>query len=210
MIRRFIALGDSFTEGVGDLLEGVPLRSAPDWLADWMRAANPGMRYTNLATRGLRAAEIRSHQMQRGLNLGPDLVSVVAGANDCLRGPFSADSLKAELTLMFGAFEGIGAQIFTASLPNFTLRLELPDGVRMRLRRNLETANRILRDLAGRYGAIFFDLWESDLDKNPALWSEDGVHPNALGYLEAAKAVAPLLEAHGIKVGTSFGTTIVE
>jgi lysophospholipase L1-like esterase len=95
----------------------------------------------------------------------------------------------------------MGARIFTASLPNFTLRLELPDGVRVRLRRNLETANRILHDLPRRYETIFFDFWESDLDKNPALWSQDGVHPNALGYLEIAKAVAPVLEAYGIKVG---------
>ncbi|HEU4742577.1 MAG TPA: SGNH/GDSL hydrolase family protein [Meiothermus sp.] len=201
MIHHFVALGDSFTEGVGDPLECVPLRSAHDWLAEWMMAANPRMRYTNLATRGLRAAEVRSQQMQRGLNLQPDLVSIVAGANDCLRGPFSADGLKAELSLMFGAFEGMGARIFTASLPNFTLRLELPDGVRERVKRNLEVTNHIIHDLARRYETIFFDFWESDLDKNPALWSQDGVHPNALGYLEIAKAVAPVLEAYGIKVG---------
>lgn len=63
MIHHFVALGDSFTEGVGDPVKGIPLRSTHDWLADWMRAASPNMRYTNLATRGLRAAEIRSQQM---------------------------------------------------------------------------------------------------------------------------------------------------
>lgn len=198
MIHHFVALGDSFTEGVGDPVKGIPLRSTHDWLADWMRAASPNMRYTNLATRGLRAAEIRSQQMPRGLNLQPDWVSIIAGANDALRGPFQPDGLRAELNLMFGAFEGIGARILTATLPNFTLRLELPDPLQERVKHNLEAANGLIRELARRHGALCFDFWESDLDKNPALWSEDGVHPNARGYLETAKVMAPVLEQHGI------------
>lgn len=197
-MRHFVALGDSFTEGVGDPVKGIPLRSTHDWLADWMRATSPNMRYTNLATRGLRAAEIRSQQMPRGLNLQPDWVSIIAGANDALRGPFQPDGLRAELNLMFGAFEGIGARILTATLPNFTLRLELPDPLQVRVKHNLEAANGLIRELARRHGALCFDFWESDLDKNPALWSEDGVHPNARGYLETAKVMAPVLEQHGI------------
>lgn len=197
MIRHFVALGDSFTEGIGDPVEGVELRSAHDWVAEWMKAIHPEMQYTNLAERGLRAAEIRSQQLQRALNLWPDFVSIIAGANDCLRGPFNADALKAELGLMFGAFEGT-AQLFTATLPNFTLRLELPEGVRARLLRNLQTTNAIITELAERHGAIFYDFWGNDSEENLALWSEDRVHPNALGYLEIAKRVGPLLESHGI------------
>lgn len=200
MIRQFVALGDSFTEGVGDPVEGIPLRSAHDWLAEWMQAANPGLRYANLASRGLRAGEIRAQQLQRGLSLGPDFVSIVAGANDCLKGPFSAERVQAELNLMFGAFQSVGARLFTATLPNFTLRLELPDGVRERVKRNLEAASGIIRELARRYDALFLDFWESPLDRDPSLWSEDGVHPNARGYLEVARQVAAVLERHGIGV----------
>lgn len=210
MIRCFVALGDSFTEGVGDTpgasgylsrqTPEIPLYSAHHWLALWMRAANPSLKYTNLAERGLCVAEVRAQQMQRALNLQPDFVSIVAGANDCLRGPFSAERVRAEFELMLGAFQSIGARIFTATLPNFTLHLDLPGGFRRRLERNLEATNRIIRELAGCYEAIFFDFWESDLNHRAELWSQDGVHPNALGYLETAKAVVPLLRAHGIEV----------
>ncbi len=199
-MRHFVALGDSFTEGVGDPVEGIPLRSAHDWLAQWMRTANPSLRYTNLASRGLRAGEIRAQQLQRGLSLGPDFASVIAGANDCLKGPFSAERLRAELNLMLGAFQSVGARIFTSTLPNFTLRLELPDGVRERVKRNLQTTNDLIRDLARQHGAVFFDFWEHPLEYDGALWSEDGVHPNARGYLEIARQVAPVLERHGIVV----------
>ena len=197
-MRHFVALGDSFTEGVGDPVEGIPLRSAHDWLAEWMQAANPGLRYASLASRGLRAAEIRAQQLQRGLSLEPDFVSVIAGANDCLKGPFSAERLRAELNLMLGAFQSVGARLFTATLPNFTLRLELPDPLRERVKRNLQTTNDLIRDLARRYDAMFFDFWEHPLEHDPTLWSEDGVHPNARGYLEIARQVAPVLERHGI------------
>ncbi len=210
MIRYFVALGDSFTEGVGDTpgasgclsrqTPEIPLYSAHHWLALWMRAANPSLKYTNLAERGLRVAEVRAQQMQRALNLQPDFVSIVAGANDCLRGPFSAERVRAELERILGAFQSVGARIFTATLPNFTLHLDLPGGFRQRLGRNLEAANSIIRELAGRYEAIFFDFWESGLNHRAELWSQDGVHPNALGYLETARTVAPLLRAHGIEV----------
>jgi lysophospholipase L1-like esterase len=199
-MRHFVALGDSFTEEVGDPVEGIPLRSAHDWLAQWMRAASPDLRYTNLAGRGLRVAEIRAQQMQRGLSLGPDFVSIVAGANDCLKGPFGAERLRAELNLMFGAFQSIGARLFTATLPDFTLRLELLDGVRERVRRNLEAAGGIIRELARQHDAICFDFWGHPLEHDASLWSEDGVHPNARGYLEVARQVAPVLERHGIVV----------
>lgn len=204
-MRHFVALGDSFTEGIGDPVEGIRLQSAFDWLAQWMQAANPGLRYTNLASRGLRAAEIRAQQMQRGLGLGPDFVSVVAGANDCLKGPFSAERLRAELNLMLGAFQSVGARLFTATLPDFTLRLELPNGVRERVRRNLEAAGGVIRELAHQHGAVCFDFWGHPLERDPTLWSADGVHPNARGYLEVARQVAVVLEQHGIAMRLPTG-----
>lgn len=199
MKRHFVVLGDSFSEGIGDRVEGLELRSAQDWIALWMQIANPGMKYTNLAERGLRAGEVRSQQMGRALKLEPDLVSIVVGANDCLRGPFNAEGLKAELGLMFGAFESTGAQIFTSVLPDFTSRLELPSLVAERVKRNLETANAIIAKLAERHRAILFDFRASGLVAHDELWSEDGVNPNARGYLETARAVAPLLLANGIE-----------
>ncbi|MDX2008157.1 MAG: SGNH/GDSL hydrolase family protein [Meiothermus sp.] len=200
MKRHFVALGDSFTEGIGDTVDGLELHSAQDWIALWMQTANPDMKYTNLAERGQRAGEVRSQQMGRALKLEPDLVSIVTGANDCLRGPFSAEGLKAEMGLMFGAFESTGARIFTSVLPDFTSRLELPSLVGERVKRNLETANTIITELAERHRAILFDFRASGLEARGELWSEDGVHPNARGYFEIARAVALLIRANGIEL----------
>lgn len=200
MVRHFVALGDSFTQGTGDPVEGLELRSAHDWMALWMQAANPEMKYTNLAEYGLRSWEIRDQQMNRALALNPDFVSLIGPGNDGLRGPFRAERLRAELNLMFGAFRSLGARLFTATTPDFTLRLALPEGVARRVRRNLEATNAIVRDLAKQHEAILYEFWRGDLERNPAIWSEDGVHPNATGYLEIARDVVPLLRKHGIEL----------
>ncbi len=200
MLQHFIALGDSFTQGAGDPSPQIPLRSAHDWLALWMQAANPSLKYTNLAEYGLRSWEIRDQQMNRALSLSPDLVSLIGPGNDGLRGPFSAERLRAEVGLIFGAFRSTGARLFTATTPDFTLRLELPEGVARRMRRNLEATNAIVRDIAAQHGAILYEFWQSDLDRNPAIWSEDGVHPNAFGYLQIARDAALLLQREGLEL----------
>lgn len=193
MIERFVAMGDSFTQGIGDEVGGLPQRSAIDWLAHWLAKQHPGMQYTNLAHHGLRANEIREQQLAKALALNPDWISIIAGANDCLRGPFSPDALRAELNLMFGAFSHRKVQILSATLPNFTHHLPLPQAVAQRIYRNLQNANAVLSEVAQQHGVWLFDFWETALNHQPELWSQDGVHPNALGYLETAKRMAHAL-----------------
>src|SRR3978361_1127546 len=83
---RSVALGDWFTEGVGD-----PHRSSPNGLRGWadhvavaLAQTNPELRYANLAVRGRRMDEILADQVQTAVMLEPDLVTVYAGMNDLL------------------------------------------------------------------------------------------------------------------------------
>lgn len=65
LFHRYVALGDSGTEGVGD--EPHPDGSERGWadrLAEHLAQANPQLLYANLAVRGRRLAEI--HEQQRG------------------------------------------------------------------------------------------------------------------------------------------------
>lgn len=50
--HRYVAIGDSQTEGVGDGDDRVGLRGWADRLAERLAAANPGLEYANLAVRG--------------------------------------------------------------------------------------------------------------------------------------------------------------
>src|SRR5512134_3609654 len=82
--ERYVALGDSSTEGLAD---GDPERGYRGWsrrLAERISAAQGGLLYANLAARGLTTREIRERQLPRALALRPDLATLFSGTNDVL------------------------------------------------------------------------------------------------------------------------------
>jgi lysophospholipase L1-like esterase len=87
--QRYIALGDSFTEGLSDPDPAGPdaFRGWADRLAEHLAAAAPagGIEYANLAIRGRLLPQVLAEQVPVALAAGPDLVSLVAGGNDLLR-----------------------------------------------------------------------------------------------------------------------------
>lgn len=82
---RYVALGDSQTEGLGDGDDATGLRGFADRLAEHLAHGNPGLSYANLAVRGRLATQVHSEQLAPALALRPDLATVVAGVNDLLR-----------------------------------------------------------------------------------------------------------------------------
>lgn len=82
--HRLVALGDSFTEGIGDpepLSEG-GLRGWADRVAEELSANQQDFAYANLAVRGLMLQQILDQQLAPALALKPDLVTLSAGGND--------------------------------------------------------------------------------------------------------------------------------
>jgi lysophospholipase L1-like esterase len=71
--HRYVALGDSFTEGVGDAVEGFAKIGAMDRVAAGFRQANPDLQFTNLAKSGLLVSEIREQQLETAFALGTGL-----------------------------------------------------------------------------------------------------------------------------------------
>ena len=82
---RYVAMGDSQTEGVGDGDDVTGLRGWADRLAERLAIGNPGLQYANLAVRGRLAAQVHTEQLGPALALRPDLATVFAGVNDLLR-----------------------------------------------------------------------------------------------------------------------------
>lgn len=78
MWKRFVAIGDSFTEGIGDEVEGIALKS---WVDHFVQLCENDIEYANFAKRGLVTKEIRSQQLEKALTFNPDLVSLIAGAD---------------------------------------------------------------------------------------------------------------------------------
>src|SRR5918993_3108352 len=85
--RRFVAIGDSFTEGVGDPEPASPngVRGWADRVAEVLSQQVDDFAYANLAVRGKLIAQIAAGQVEAALELKPDLISFAAGGNDVIR-----------------------------------------------------------------------------------------------------------------------------
>lgn len=84
--RRYIALGDSFTEGLNDEigLDG-RYRGWADRVAATLNNHHPGLLYANHAIRGRLMGQVLEEQVPAAVAQNPDLVTLAAGVNDALR-----------------------------------------------------------------------------------------------------------------------------
>jgi lysophospholipase L1-like esterase len=192
--RRFVALGDSQTEGVGDdpHPDGVE-RGWADRLAALLAPVHPGLLYANLAVRGRRIADVREQQLVPALALAPDLVTLIAGANDIIRPRVDLDAGLAHLDEMHRALRAGGATVVTTTLPDLSSSVPAARLLRARVAR----FNAGVRAIAARRGSLVFDAEHTDLFDDPRLWSDDRLHFSPEGHRRFAAAVAGALGVPG-------------
>src|SRR3712207_714599 len=107
--RRYVAIGDSSTEGLLDPDADGGYRGWADRLAQHLAdAQDEPLEYANLAIRGLRAQEVRRTQFFRALAMQPDLMTAFAGVNDVIGAGYDLAAVRAELVAMFGAARAAG------------------------------------------------------------------------------------------------------
>ncbi|MCR3719556.1 MULTISPECIES: SGNH/GDSL hydrolase family protein [Prauserella salsuginis group] len=191
--RRFVALGDSQTEGLNDGDELHGFRGWADLLADRLAASDPELRYANLAVRGRRAREVRAGQLSAALALSPDLATVMAGVNDLIRPRFDAEAVCGHIEHLIGALAGAGATVVTFAYPDPGRRMTAGRLLTARTRE----FNARIRDTALRHGAVVVDLSAHPVTSDPRLWSSDRLHLNTLGHTRLAAAVAHALALPG-------------
>src|SRR5687767_1528698 len=109
--RRFVALGDSTTEGLMDLNPDGTFRGWADRLAERLAEDEPDLRYANLAVRGKRAHEVLEEQLAAAVALEPDLASVLSGLNDMLRRNCDVEAVAGHLDQMIGTLREAGADV---------------------------------------------------------------------------------------------------
>ncbi|MEO6445120.1 MAG: SGNH/GDSL hydrolase family protein [Gemmatimonadaceae bacterium] len=193
VFERFVALGDSTTEGLDDPDGTGGYRGWANRLAEIIAAQQGRLRYANLAVRGRRAFEIRAEQLERAVALAPDLATVVAGTNDVLRPRFDAEGVGAEIGAMQHALLQGGATVLTFTLPD--LSRVIPAGRLLAVR--VRALNDALRAVSRESGAVLVDVASYDVASDPRLWSRDRLHANSHGHERIAAALAHALELPG-------------
>ncbi|MCB5165785.1 SGNH/GDSL hydrolase family protein [Streptomyces bambusae] len=190
---RYVALGDSQTEGLGDEDGTGRPRGWADRLAEELARQQPALAYANLAVRGRLAGEVRSGQLAPAVALRPDLATVVAGVNDMLRPRFDADETAGHLEAMFAALTGQGARVATVTFPDpaYISALARPLGSRV------AALNTRIRAAAGRHGVAVAETADHPVVTDPRLWSRDRLHAGPIGHARIAAAVAEALGLPG-------------
>jgi len=191
---RYVALGDSFTEGVGDDDPGLPngVRGWADRFAAALdRAQGGGLSYANLAIRGRKLGPIVAEQLEPALALQPDLVTIYAGANDIMRPKVDLDAILAQYDAAIARLTASGARVvmFTPADPGGSRIYTL-------VRRRFEQYRDAVRDIAARHGATLVDYWLITDYRDPRLWDTDRMHMSSAGHQRMAIAV---LEALGVE-----------
>src|SRR2546428_10985648 len=81
-ISSFLALGDSFTEGLDDWRSDGTPRGWAARVPEQAGAPRPGFCYANLAVRGKLLHQIGEDQLPAAVRLGPGHINVLAGGTD--------------------------------------------------------------------------------------------------------------------------------
>jgi lysophospholipase L1-like esterase len=200
---RYVALGDSFTEGLNDD-EPVdhPAVATPDRYSGWAdrlaallaadaEADGRPFDYANLAVRGRLLADVAGPQVDAALALGPDLVSIVGGGNDILRPRADVDRLAVQLDGAVARLRASGADVLlcTPVDPRFA-------PVIRHTRSRVATVTAHINAIARERGAYVIDMWAMRVLRDGRLWSTDRIHLTPEGHARvAAEAYAALTGA---------------
>lgn len=147
-------------------------------------------------------SEIREQQLEPALRLKPDLVSVVAGANDIMTGRFNVTLWEEEFRTLYEALTQSGATVISANIPEFSILHTLKGPLQARVRANIARGNAVIERLAGQYQVVLVDAWAISSRSDQEDWSADGVHLNARGYFKFAQETLKAIERQtGLKIG---------
>ncbi|KFF59623.1 SGNH hydrolase [Cryobacterium sp. MLB-32] len=183
---RYVALGDSFTEGIGDPEPASPggNRGWADRVADVLSEGTDDFAYANLAVRGKLIRQISHEQIAPALALHPDLITFSAGGNDVLRPGTDPDEIAARCEEAVSRLSRDGATIvlFTGADVGFS-------PVFRGIRGKVAIYNENMRAVATKYDCVVADMWSLTEIQDPRLWAPDRLHLNAFGHHTVARMV---------------------
>ncbi|MFI7342707.1 SGNH/GDSL hydrolase family protein [Streptomyces sp. NPDC050085] len=178
-----VAVGDSFTEGMSDLLPDGSYRGWADLLAARMAARGPGFQYANLAVRGKLIGQIVDEQVDVAAAMNADVVTLVGGLNDTLRPKCDMGRVTGLLTEAVEKLAPSCGQLVLMRSPGRN------GPVLDKFRPRMEELFACIDDLAARHGAVVVDLYGATALADQRMWDVDRLHLTAEGHRRVAEAV---------------------
>jgi lysophospholipase L1-like esterase len=191
--HRYVALGDSSTEGIDDPDGNGGYHGWSERLARKLAAAQRGLLYANLAVRGLTTAQVRERQLEAALAMQPDLATLFCGTNDVTAWRFDVAKVAEDFEHMQSRLIGGGARVLSFTLPDLTPLMPVARLIAPRI----AALNDAMARASRRTGAILVDFAAHAVATDRRLWSEDRIHANTDGHVRIAAALAQALALPG-------------
>jgi lysophospholipase L1-like esterase len=187
-LSSWVAIGDSFTEGLSDVGPDGSYVGWADRLARTLAERDPDFQYANLALRGKMLREIIAEQVPIVERVRPDLVTICGGGNDLIVPGSDVDELAEEFeqAVITLRQSGCDVVVFTGPDPR-------KQPVVRRVRGKVAIYNAHLRAIADRHGARLVDLWAMPVLVDLRAWSDDRLHFSPEGHRRIALRTAEVL-----------------
>jgi len=203
-VSCYAALGDSFTAGTGSP-EGLGWSHR---IAEGLRRRNTAFVYRNLAEDGATSADVLN-QLGTALQLEPDLVTVICGANDVLRSTRpDASGYARRLGEILERLHAAGPRMIavTATSPERWDFVRLGPRTRARVEAGMREVNDVTREVAAEHCVPCLDVADHPGLRDRGNFATDGLHPSIQGHARAARAFALLLrDGYGIPIADMEG-----
>ncbi|QHC02417.1 SGNH/GDSL hydrolase family protein [Epidermidibacterium keratini] len=181
---RYAALGDSFTEGVGDVRKDGSVRGWADLVAKRIAKSQP-LDYLNLAVRGRQLAPIASDQLDAALAMSPDLMTFCGGGNDLLALRPNLGRLRETTESVIVRTQRAGVRLVMLSNADPTAHLPMGRAIR----RNAAALHAMVCELVDGYDVELVDTFADAELQRAAYWSADRIHLNRHGHRRVAASV---------------------
>jgi lysophospholipase L1-like esterase len=182
---RYVAIGDSWTEGVGDpdLTRPNGLRGWADRVAEALAVDRQDFRYANLAIRGRTVEEILDEQLSPALAMKPDLLTIQGAGNDLLHLRVDIDALVESIDVAVAKANDVGSRVvlFTHGTP--------AAGPFRALRGRVAVFNELIREVVDNRDAVLVDNWRLREARDARYWDVDRIHLSPFGHHLAARHV---------------------
>ena len=193
----YVALGDSTGAGVGARDGGYVAR-----LYKRLEERRPESKLSNLCVSGADTTDLVRDQLEKGVALNPDLVTVGIGINDIGHGLTLDQFAKNFDEILSTLKEKTHATIVVTNLPDISTAPRIPTAMRSVYQRQIEEFCKRLEEIANKYGVTIFDVYtitKQELPSHPEYFSADGFHPSDQGYeLWASQMWPTLAQAVGV------------
>jgi lysophospholipase L1-like esterase len=191
----YVAIGASDTFGVGS---DDPQTQA--WPTDLAKDLGGGVRLVNLGIPNVHVHNALSDELPLALDTHPDLVTIWLAVND-LADNVPLDSYSHDLDLLLTRLQRANphVRIAVANVPDLTLVPRFAAADTRALRAQIAAYNSAIATIVKRHNVLLVDLYQrwNDLANHPEYISNDGFHPNAIGYAAIAQVFYQVLQEHG-------------